>query len=573
MTYKELLPNRIPESFQGDNELKEYLEVCGELFDAFADSIKEIDHYRDPTLAPETRLRDLAKQFAMDFPRNLDTDLQRTILRDLEAIYQKNGGTDVINWIFRLIGWEIDLEYAWVLNPEFYDPAVVDAFGLSNYGKTQTVPTITDFYSRDYRSFLLGEEYVFDNGAYFRGRRFFDKRDTFLKNEIVGEYYEETTKTRTADKVMSTPYLFIRVSEESYNIFIQPYVDEETGEVYDYTEVEFFNVVQNIFDFFMFNTNRPTNVRVVIVVAPQFLEDQAVLTSDLTDEYTSEPLELEDEAILDDEDNSYLVHLAEAGSTFLAGTPPSPFNKDMVINPVAFRNLTGYQDGDIFYYVDHNEYNYQIHINEEDYIGPRCGAYDWKFVTPHEESFQFRRVYTYAETKIDLTSSTEVGDVYANDRDTLRMCFDLTTPSFGIFDESTSRPITIRNSTSINSYNFNEATRPANAFELGNKVTDADTGNEVHDPNLIWAMDFREDGELLANTDDKHFWYIYSIDTSYKKNNLSSLWYPLVSQPKKGDLNTLTQANTFAPVFNEPVPYDFEFEVTYHEQPHWENRY
>lgn len=551
-----------------DNDLRDYLEICGELFDAFNDTIEQFDTYQDPASVPETRLGELAKKFAMTFPRNIDVETQREILRDLESIYQKNGGVDVINWIFHLIGWDVSLEYAWVLNPENYDPTIVDVFGLSNYGKTQEPPTITDFYSRDYRAFLLGEEYVFDNGTYFRGRKFFDKRDTFLKNEIVGEFYEEKKKTRTPDKVMSTPYLFIRVSEETYNIFIQPYVDEETGEVYDYTEVEFFNVVQNIFDFFMFNTNRPSNVRVVIVVAPQFLEDEAVMTSDYSDEYTSEPLELEDEAVLEDKETSFLVHTAQAGSTFLTGTPASPFNKDMVINPIAFRNLTGYEDGTIFYYVDHNEFNYQIQRIEEDYIGPRCGASDWKFITPHEEEFKFRRVYTYADSKIDLTSSVDgVGDIYENDIDSLRMCFDLTTSSFGIYDESSSRPITIRNSTSINSYNFNQSSKPSNAFEIGK-------GNDdVYDANLIFAMDFREDGELLADTTDKHFWYIYDVDTKMKENNLSVVWFDLVSNPKSGDLNNLTQANTFAPVFNKPVPYDFEFEVTYHAQPNWENRY
>lgn len=574
MNFKTLLPQRIPESVQGDNELREYLEVCGELFDAFADTIREMDHYHDPVLVPETRLRELAKQFAMEFPRNLDPELQRIIIRDLDAIFHKNGATDVINWIFRLIGWEVELEYAWVLNPEYYDPEIVKMFNLSDYGKQQEPPIITNFYSRDYRSFLLGEEYVFDNGTYFRGRRFFDKRDSYLKNEIVGEHYEAVTKTRTADKVMSTPYLFIRVSEESYNIFIQPYVDEETGEAYDYTEVEFFNVVDNIFNFFMFNVNRPTNVRVVIVVAPQFLDDVAVITDDYSDEYTSEPLELLDEAILDDEENSYLVHSAEAGPTFLAGTPPSPFNKDMVINPVAFRNLTGWQDGAQFYYVDHNEFNYQILRREEDYIGPRCGASDWTFITPHEDSYQFRRVFTYEETLVDLTSDdVGTGGVYEGDADSLRMCFDLTTDSYGIFDESSARPIIVRNSSSINSYNFNEEVKPSNAFELGNTITNPDTGTDEFDPNLIWAMDFREGGELLVDTTNKKFWYIYDMIAKYKENNLSAAWFDLVAQPKKGSLNNLTIANTFTPFFNKPVPYDFEFEVTYHEQPHWENRY
>lgn len=569
MNYKELLPSRIPEAFQKDSNLKEYLEVCGELFDELDKSISDFDHYMDSSLVPEKRLRDLASQFAMEFPRNLDSDLQRVIIRDLEAIFQKNGGVDVINWIFRLIGWEVSLERAWVLNPELYDPLVVDVFGLSDYSKSQITPTITDFYSRDYRSFLLGEEYVFENGTYFRGRKFFDRRDTFLKNEIVGEYYLETEKTRTPDKVMATPYLFIRVSEESYNIFIQPYVDEETGEVFSYTEVEFFNVVENIFNFFMFNTNRPTNVRVVIVVAPQFIEDEAVVASDYQDEYTSLPLEEEEEAIIPDEENSYLVHLSEVGQTFLSGTPPSPFHKDMVIAPVSFRNLTGFNlAAEKFYYVDHADNNYQILRVEEDYIAPRCGAYDWKFLTPHEESYSFRRIYTYEDSLVDVTSDSIIGGLYDDDLVTIRMNFDLITSTYGIYDELSTRPITIRNSTSIKSYLFNEEEKPSDAYEIGNVDENGDFEKNMH-----ISMDFREGGDILADTSNKSFWYVYNMTTSYKENNVSDEWFPLVDNPKKGDLNNLTQANTFAPVFIDPVPYDFELEVTYHEQPHWENRY
>lgn len=570
-SYKDLLPKRIPESEQNKENLLTYLEVCGELFDAYVDAIEGFDDYKDPVNVSKDRLQYLASEFAMTFPRNIGEDLQRTIIRDLEAIYQKNGGVDVINWIFRLIGWDVSLDYAWVMNPEYYDPAVVDVFNLSDYGQTKSPPVITDFYRRDYRSFLLGEEYVFDNGTYFRGRRFFDKRDTFLKNEIVGEYYE-SDKTRTVDKVMSTPYLFIRVSEETYNIFISPYVDEETGEVFSYTDVEFFDVVQNIFDFFMLNVNRPSNVRVVIIVAPQFLEDVGVLTSDYSDEYTASPADLKDTGIVTDPDNSYLVHEAQVGSTFMAGTPPSPFQKEMVINPIAFRNLTGFDmSGEIFYYVDHNDNYYQTRTVEKDYLGPRCGALDWTFVTPHEESFAFRNVYMNKDTKVDTTSTTGADDVYEDDRDSLRMCVDFTTDSFGIYDEAADTSMTIRNSTSVNSYAFNESTKPANAFELGNTVT-LPGGEEEFDHNIHIAMDFRENGELKSDETDKSFWYVYDMKFYYKESRLDGSWDLLVDNPTKGDLNTLTNANALAPVFNKPVPYDFELEVEYHEQPHWENR-
>lgn len=574
MSFKELLPTRIPEFLQGDNELTDYLEVAGELFDEFNKAIEDFDHYHDAAKVAETRLRDLAMQFAMQFPRNLNVELQRVILRDLEAIYQKQGTIDVIHWIFRLIGWDVSLENAWVLNPEYYEPKIIDEFELDDYGGEKTIPTMTNFYSRDYRAFLLGKDLTFENGTYFRGRKFFDLKDSFLKNEIVGEYYNQSTKTRTTDKMMATPYLFIRVSEETYNIFISPYEDPDTGEVFDYTEVEFFNVVKNIFDFFLFDAMRPSHVRVVIIVAPQFLKDEAVIEDPLEETWWSDPLELEEEVIVDDTESSILHHKALVGVDFLAGTPPSPYNKDMVINPVAFRNLSGYKKpNDFFYYEDHAGRNYSIVRNEEDYIGPRCGAYDWNFITPHEDGFDFRRVWTPEETEIDPTGATDPGKPYPEDLETLALCFDLTERSFGIIEESGSRPIIVRNPTHITSYNLNPDVKPANAFDLGNKLIDPETNEEYFDPNLIIAFDFRDGGELLADTTDKFFYYLYDLKVFYKHNNAQTHWQPFLVNPKEGDLNNLTEMNTFAPVFIEPVPYDFEFDVAYQAQPHWENRY
>lgn len=574
MSFKRLLPLRIPEFQQGDGELREYLEVAGELFDAFADHIRDFDTYNDPAKVAEGRLKDLALQFALNFPRNLNVELQRVILRDLEAIYQKQGTIDVIHWIFRLIGWDVTLENAWVLNPEYYDPKVKEVFELDDYGGNQTVPTMTNFYSRDYRAFLLGKDLTFDNGTYFRGRKFFDMKDSFLKNEIVGEYYNAKNRSRTTDKVMATPYLFIRVSEETYNIFISPYTDPESGIEYDYTELEFFSVVQNIFDFFLFDAMRPSHVRVVIIVAPQFLEDIAVIDDDFQEIWTSDPLEFEDIGVIDDSEESMLHHTAIVGSDFLAGTPASPYNKDMVINPIAYRNLSGYTNpATPFLYGDHAGRNYAVVRNEEDYVGPRCGAYDWKFITPHEDDFQFRRVWTPAETEVDSTGDGEASVPYLNEAASLSLNFDLVTDTFGILDESGSRPIIVRNKTTITSYNLNPLVRPANAFELGNKLTDAETATEYFDPNIIIGFDFREEGELWADSTVKSYYYLYDINILKKLNNAQPNWEFYSSNPKAGDLNNMTELNVFAPVFVNPVPYDFEFEVYYHEQPHWENRY
>jgi hypothetical protein len=560
MTFKELLPSRIPEAVQGDNELHDYLEVAGELFDLFTDQIKEIDHYHDATLVPEKRLKELAAQFAMNFPRNLSSELQRVILRDLEAIYQKSGTTDIIEWIFRLIGWDIDIEYAWVLNPEYYDPSIKDVFELDDYDQEKEKPIITNFYSRDYRSFVLGEEYVYGNGTYFRGRKFFDLNDTFLQNEIVGEHYDIENKTRTADKVMKTPYLFIRVNEETYNIFISPYVDDATGEVYKYTEAEFFSVVENMFNFFLFDALRPTNVRVVIIVTAQYLEDQGVISDNIIEQWVAEPLETYEDGVVEEIEQSILFHQPEVGFNFLSGAPPSPFNKDMVISAIGYRNLQTLDDPQN-QYIDGTDNNYII-IREEDYPVVRCGSDSFRFVTPHEEVFDFRSVITSEQTELNPVDASFNPGTYLNDLGTLALNVDFTTDTFGIIDAMQTPTLIIRNTTTITSPCFNSGTRPTNAFDIGGNST-----------NQLFSMDFRQGGSLLADTTTKTFWYLYDMTVYYKENNIQDTWDVLMINPTQGDLNMITTANTVAFVFNEPIPYDFVLDIRYEAQPEWENRY
>lgn len=569
MKFKELLPTRIPEFQQGDNDLKHFLEVAGELFDEYNDRIEEFDTYHDPATVAAHRLHILAKEFAISFPRNINVDLQRTIIRDLEAIYQKQGTVDIIHWIFRLVGWDVTIENAWVLNPEYYDPAVMTEFELDDYDSSKKIaPTITNYYDRDYRAFLLGNDLTFENGTYFRGRKFFDIKDSFLKNEIIGEYYDERVKSRTPNKVMATPYLFIRVSEETYNIFIKPYEDPSTGQIFDYTELEFFDVVSNIFDFFLFDAMRPSHVRVVIIVAPQHLHDEAVIDDEYTEAWDAEPLELTDIAVFDDEEPSMLHHTALVGDEFLAGTPPSPFNKDMVINPIAYRKLVGSRvTNKDFIYVDHEQRKYSIVNNETDYIGPRCGAYDWKFITPHEESFSFMRIYTPEDDVSYLFGDGGQSKPYPDDLDTIHLNFDLLTDTYGYISANGVQTVTIRNPTTITSYCFNPNTVPANQFKIGNRLPDG-----TFDKNLLLEINF-DKNQVKYDNAPKAFFYVYDMSIQCKVNNLDSNWIHYITNPKIGDLNNLTEYNTFAPKFNYKHPYDFEFDVKYEEQPHWENRY
>lgn len=568
MSLKDKLPTRIPDYLQGDNELREYLESAGELFDEMKQTIEAMDSYDDYQNAPESRLSKLAYEFGMNFPRNLNVELQRAIIRDLEDIYQKTGTVDVVNWIFRLIGWDVTLESAWVLNPERYDPRIRDVHDMDDYDGVKTEEILTDFYRNDYRNFLIGEEYVMSNGTYFKGRRFFDLDDTFLKNEIVGEAYRKQDKTRTPDKVMKTPYLFIRVSEETYNIFIAPYVDEDTGETYEYTELEFFRVVENIFNFFLFDAFRPTNVRVVIVVTAQILQDDMTASETIDEDWVAEPLDKDDEMVAYDDEDSKLHHVIRAGVNFIAGAPPSPFNKDMVLSAIRRANLRTQDDTQT--YVDGSGEKYVIEERADRPVA-RCGTNRFEFTTPHEDTFQFRRVFISEVSSANLVGGggIEAAAPYEGEDPALTLNFDLMSDTYGIVEALSNQGIVIRNPTSVASPNFSPATAPVDEYLVGSLKTD---GSGDYEQNNLFGFDTRD--SLNAEVDDtsKTFTYDYDADVYVKTNNLQDNWEFLQSMPKDGDLQGLTKYNTIILSFNVPIPYDFVIDIDYEAQEHWENR-
>ena len=74
MSFEETLKTKIPEYQQGNLQLDELLEAVGELLDNFKGAIDNFQNYNDFQLIPESLLNDIAKQFDIEFPRNMSPD-------------------------------------------------------------------------------------------------------------------------------------------------------------------------------------------------------------------------------------------------------------------------------------------------------------------------------------------------------------------------------------------------------------------------------------------------------------------------------------------------------------------
>ena len=611
MTYEELLIERIPEAFQGHPEVERYLTVAGRLFDEYVAAIENFDTYRDYSEIEIERIRDLALDFGMSFPRSLDEQTQRMIIRDIHDIYSRVSVRDFMNWIFSIIGWTVSIEQAWLPNPDYYDSSIADIHTIERIGSKQSNFDQLE-QTVDYSLFYLGESYIANNYAeggegnvYFRGRKFFDDEQTIDKLEIVGEDYDEKTKYRTNEKVGATPYLFITVLEQDYSVFNNNYTVEEEDEdgniierKYSFSERELLVVIEGILSYYILEYFRPTNIRVVILAKEKRLEDDLVINEDFTTVYDGAPLVLEDNTVIDVDDLSRLDHVISAGDKFLAGAPPHGFGSKMSLTPASTPKLIDkvlFNERSVDLKVPYNTDNSVIKQVPpfEFQPTPLTGEDEFAFYTPDREEYDFRLVYTefknfiYDHNRLDTLDEIYTFP-YPRDNDQLLFCMDFQTSSFGLANsldgsnnlvdnglDPMSTEIIVRSPTTVTSPNFEPRAIEGKEYMVG-KTPD---GGSNFDSNYLMFSSFETD-YYSAQDEQVHFTYYYNMkvyakthhaDTGEKKVDSKAGFYEIMENPTQGDLEELSDINTLLLLPTTKLGFDFVVDVKYHKMPVWSN--
>lgn len=304
---KNTLRDKLPE-FQRNDDLPitQYVDAAGEMLDELRETIHSLSGYLNWNDAPIDRIDSLGTSFGFEFPRNLAEATRRTIVRDIVNIYKRNGTPDTFRWIFKIIGWDVELQYAWLLNPEktirglkknIYNGEFLHN-GTINYGEERRI----DLENFNYRDFLYGESQVDEDGTFFYGKQYFDSENLFNKIPIQGEYYPHRRIAPDDPIVAATPYVIVRIQSADYRLFTDPYVDPDTGIEYSYTDSERFQIAEELINFLLYDQGRPVHVRVVIIVTDDQLSDEIEpIEEDLTQIFTGWLDEFDDEMELEDE--------------------------------------------------------------------------------------------------------------------------------------------------------------------------------------------------------------------------------------------------------------------------------
>lgn len=256
MALKDTLKLQLPIYQRGNPELDELLESVGELLDGFKTAINNIQTYSDFQLIDEGLIDALAKQFDVEFPRNMSEERRRSYLREIVTLYRSKGSEVSMQRIFRIIGWEVTIEEYYVIDPSWF-ASPTDTYTIMN---EQGATFELGLYDR------LAEGQL----TYKNSQVFVDLVDTvgntYPKRQIYGQTYEVNEDIT----FMKVPYIKILVKSEDFDLFTSNYVED--GNLYGYESSEEFEILESIKDYFL-EKNRPASVAIIDISTPFNIAD------------------------------------------------------------------------------------------------------------------------------------------------------------------------------------------------------------------------------------------------------------------------------------------------------------
>lgn len=259
MKIADILKRNIPEFQRGSKPLSEYLDAAGEFLDDAKEVIENFDHMYDYKDGSGFNIEQTILDRGYNVPSRISEDQKRRVLRDASELFLKNGTMDALEHAIRLAGLKPDIRVAWLPSPTdarrgfLTDPE-------TRYERRFNIDRFI------YTEMLYGAPRATEDGVFFYGHRYTDvfKEEEIGPLPILGERYKDVPENPVA--VSSTPYVVIRFDEGDSTIVTDPVYDPDTGELYEYSTSEAFDLISEVLQILMKETMRPTTLRIVIIM-------------------------------------------------------------------------------------------------------------------------------------------------------------------------------------------------------------------------------------------------------------------------------------------------------------------
>ena len=287
MDLKNTLIDYVPQ-FQKDSDLlKDYLDVAGEVFDELDSTIDSFKTYSDYQHIDSDKIDEFSALFDLRFFSNLDEYAKRKFAKDAAKLYTHLGTEKALKYIFKIIGIKVEVDNLWMLSP---DAPPEDLLFLYNSSIFYHDTDIGQYYKEDgiispiYPLQLIkGEATIYDNGTYVD--LVSEAANSYYKKwPIYGENYGVTEETNKY-YVMKTPYIKLKITEESYNLFTEDYTNPDTGEVHTYVDSEKYHLASDLMNYTLEEYIAANEVIVETALSQSFSEsltDSHILTDNLS---------------------------------------------------------------------------------------------------------------------------------------------------------------------------------------------------------------------------------------------------------------------------------------------------
>src|SRR4030066_395182 len=164
------LKENLPQFQKGFTNLDEFLDAVGLLLDGFSNTIDEFKYYCDYEKIDEEHVGVLAEQLGLGFPSNIALERKRQSIKNSISRFRSNGTERALKEIFRLIGWNVTIQFCWALNPENPSPEILSPLSIGSYDVVYGVEVIypdgytyADIYDEGYTTYdqypIVGEKY------------------------------------------------------------------------------------------------------------------------------------------------------------------------------------------------------------------------------------------------------------------------------------------------------------------------------------------------------------------------------------------------------------------------------
>lgn len=264
--FKENLKNYVPEFHRNNKSMEEFLEVVGEVLDGYMGAINDMANNQDYQVVGEERLDLIAEQFDIEFFRNISLERKRQFVREAVDLYRTNGTEKALLRVFKLIGWDVEIDYCWTPDPSWYDGQPDGTvFNLEN--TNESLLPLSKY------EVIFGREVFYENEGMFV--HLYDASNAeYPKYPIYHENYQVFVQEPHFVKV---PYIRIIVNQEDYDLFTKERGSEDSSKVYAYTDAETNLILKDIRNYFL-EQARPAHVAVLELATPFSLEDKIIYT-------------------------------------------------------------------------------------------------------------------------------------------------------------------------------------------------------------------------------------------------------------------------------------------------------